>query len=73
MDLADKMGALSLNKASIQKSGASHKTKNNLKPKGELKIQPKNFKYPFGVQTRKFSELVDNLITSDSQKPSQLK
>jgi hypothetical protein len=33
----------------------------------------KKFKYPFGVQTRKFSELVENLIISDSQKPSQLK
>jgi hypothetical protein len=72
MDLADKLGDLSLKNATIQKSGASHKTKNNLKPKVELKI-PKNFKYPFGVQAQKFSELVDDLISSNSQKPSQLK
>ena len=72
MDLADKLGALSLKNASIQKTGASPKTK-NLKPKGELKIQSKIFKNPFGVNTRKFSELVDNLIISDSKKPSQLK
>jgi len=71
MDLADKLGALSLKNASIQKTGASPKTK-NLKPKEELRI-PKHFKYPFGVQTRKFSELVDDLISSNSQKPSQLK
>ena len=73
MDLADKMGTLSLKKASIQKTGTSHKTLGNLKPKGELKIQSKIFKNPFGLHTRKFSELVDNLIISDSQKPSQLK
>jgi hypothetical protein len=46
MDLADKLGALSLKNATIQKTGASPKTK-NLKPKGELRI-PKNVKYPFG-------------------------
>ena len=73
MDLADKMGTLSLKNASIQMTGTSHKTLGNLKPKGELKIQLKIFKNPFGVHTRKFSELVDNLIISDSQKPSQLK
>jgi hypothetical protein len=73
MDLADKLGALSLKNASIQKIGASPKTKNILKPKRELRIQTKNFKYPFGAKTRNISELVDNLITSDSQKPSQLK
>jgi hypothetical protein len=74
MDLADKMGMLSLKNASIQKTGTSHKTLGNLKPKGELKIQPKNFKNAFGVQTQKFSELVDSLIVnSDSQKPSQIK
>ena len=73
MDLADKMGTLSLKNASIQMTGTSHKTLGNLKPKGELKFQPENLKYPFGVQTRNFFELVDNLIISDSQKPSQLK
>jgi hypothetical protein len=49
MDLADKLGALSLKNASIQKTGASPKTK-KLKPKGELRT-PKIFLYPFGVQT----------------------
>ncbi len=72
MDLADKLGALSLKNASIQKAGASPKTK-NLKPKGELRIS-KSFKYPFGVQTRRFSGLVDDLISSNLQaKPSQFK
>jgi hypothetical protein len=41
MDLADKLGALSLKNASIQKISASTKTKNNLKPKGELRIPAK--------------------------------
>ena len=54
MDLADKMGTLSLKNASIQMTGTSHKTLGNLKPKGELKIQSKIFKNPFGVHTRKF-------------------
>ncbi len=72
MDLKDKLGALSLNNASIQKTGTIHKIK-NLNPKGELRIQPKIFKCPFGVQARKFSDLIDNLIISDFQKPSQIK
>jgi len=41
MDLANKMGTLSLKNASIQKTDTSHKTLGNLKPKRELKIQPK--------------------------------
>jgi len=41
MDLADKMRALSLKNASIQEIGTSHKTQNNLKPKGELRISKK--------------------------------
>ena len=52
MDLADKLGALSLKNATIQKTGTIHKIK-NLNPKGEFRTQPKNFKNPFGVQARK--------------------
>ena len=74
MDLADKMGMFSLKKASIQQSDTSHKTLGNLKPKGELKIQPKHFKNTFGVQTPKFCDLVDSwIVNPDFQKPNQIK
>ena len=46
MDLANKMGTLSLKNASIQKTDTSHKTLGNLKPKRELKIQPKILNIP---------------------------
>ncbi len=72
MDLADKLGALSLKNASIQETGASPKA-TNLKPEDEFRI-PKNFKYPFGVQIRTFARLVDDLLSSKFEaKPSQLK
>ena len=67
MDLADKIGALSLKYAPIPETGASFKAK-NLKTK-ELEIS-RNFKYPFGVQTRKFAKLVDDLISLDNQEAS---
>ncbi len=72
MDLADKLGALSLKNASIQETGASPKAK-NLKPEEEFRIL-KNFKYPFGVQIRRFARLVEDLLSSKFEaKPSQFK
>ena len=50
MDLADKLGALSLKNAPILETGASFKAK-DLKTE-EFEIS-RNFKYPFGVQTKK--------------------
>jgi hypothetical protein len=67
MDLADKLGALSLKNAPIPEKGAGFKTK-KLKTK-EFEI-PRNFKYPFGVQTKKFAKLVDDLISLDNQEAS---
>ncbi len=51
MDLADKLGALSLKNVPIQEKGASPKTKTQ-RPGEEFRI-PKNFKYPFGLQVIK--------------------
>jgi len=68
MDLADKLGALSLKNAPIQETGASFKTK-NLKPEDKSEI-PRNFKYPFGIQVKKFSKLVDDLLSSKLQEAS---
>jgi hypothetical protein len=68
MDLADKLGALSLKNASIQETGASLKTK-ILRPEEEFRI-PKNFKYPFGMQIIKFARLVGDLLSSKFQKAS---
>jgi hypothetical protein len=73
MDLADKLGALSLKNASIQGTGTSLKIK-TLRPEEECRI-PKNFKYPFGIQIRKFARLVEDLLSSILQEasPSQFK
>jgi len=67
MDLADKLGALSLKNAPIPEKGAGFKTK-KLKTK-EFEIS-RNFKYPFGVQTKKFAKLVDDLISLENQEAS---
>jgi hypothetical protein len=73
MDLADKLGALSLKNAPIQETGASFQTK-TLRPEEDFLI-PKNFKYPFGVQIKKFARLVEDLLSSNLQEasPSQFK
>jgi hypothetical protein len=45
----------------------------NLKPEEEFRI-PKNFKFPFGVQIRRFARLVEDLLSSKFEaKPSQFK
>ena len=67
MDLADKLGALSLKNAPIPEKGAGFKTK-TLKTK-EFEIS-RNLKYPFGVQTKKFAKLVDDLISLENQEAS---
>jgi len=66
MDLADKLGALSLKNASIQEKGASPKTKIQ-RPGEEFRI-PKNFKYPFGLQIIKFARLAEDLLSLKFQK-----
>jgi hypothetical protein len=68
MDLADKLGALSLKNASIQEKGASTKTKIQ-RPEEEFRI-PKNFKYPFGLQVIKFARLVEDLLSLRFQEAS---
>jgi hypothetical protein len=68
MDLADKLGALSLKNASIQEKGASPKTKTQ-RPEEEFRI-PKNFKYPFGLQVIKFERLVEDLLSLRFQEAS---
>ncbi len=67
MDLADKLGALSLKNAPILETGASFKAK-DLKTE-EFEIS-RNFKYPFGVQIRKFAKLVNDLISLKTQEAS---
>ena len=66
MDLADKLGALSLKNAPIREKGASSKTKIQ-RPGEEFRI-PKNFKYPFGLQIIKFARLAEDLLSLKFQK-----
>jgi hypothetical protein len=65
MDLADKLGPLSLKNAPIQETGASFQNK-TLRPEEE---------YPFGVQIKKFARLVKYLLSLNLQEasPSQFK